>query len=985
MRRVRADSPGDDEPPATRRALDGGGVPRRAPQPPPASAAGGAGAAAPAPADPEWDGAWADPLPAELAEPRPWVLFSDLHASHRTRDVILTVLDAVHDAAMARGAGIIFLGDFWDRRGSLLVSLLNDVLRRVRAWRVPTILIPGNHDQVSLGGEDSALVPLAAANPAFIHLVSRPLRFAGALWIPYRRHASVIRGVLRHPAVVSAPPAAVFAHVDVLGASMSRGVLATVGVAGRDFPQGVPVYTGHYHEPHAVAGAPNVVYVGSPYQVSASEEGHDKRLLVLDAAWRVKEELPLRVGPRHVTLDGPAAAAPVAHAIAQLRAGDRVRWRLPAPPGPDTRERVEALRCAGVHVAMEVQPPPGAGDGAARLVLAATPLDILRQYVGTLSAAQRPSAAALARAEAFVEEAAPRGGGGAGDDGGATWVELSRVELTGYGPFRQRVAYPLDSGGLVVLTGDNGGDASSDSNGSGKTSLAFAALWVLSGKLDSRSGSGPSLLKAHHIHDKADEAAGTLWGRVGSSSADARPFIVTRVVKRQSAGGTLTFRCGDVYVDAPAEAQAAINSRLQPDLLEAVAFHTDANVAYMLDANDSAFKARMDLVLRLGVWDVAHRAAKAASKVAQARSGTAAGAASSARAVNERSADKATSSNSMLATVRREFNDVAAELRQSIFPELERSVSELAAWEATARDAVAAAAAAVDEASTAALTVDESAIVAGDPRVLSARATLAGLTAKLDDLMTAASDAAAGHKDARRAAHATRDALERFRSVAALGDNDGGDRDDPVCDRCGQRIDPEHAEHSVQRLAQEANDAVAAESAAGSASAAAASRLSEHRLALALAVADETKAVAIVRAELREAAKVRAQRASEARGRSRARWGAIQTAATVALAEARVLRTHLTSTMGGADAAAAPAPAEPRVALDADVAERRLPQLRKAVAAANRAGAGLGVAQQQVMLAQRDADSAAATAADAAERFAEAVTEARAADYRCTL
>ena len=56
-----------------------------------------------------------------------------------------------------RDAGIIFLGDFWHVRGSLEVELLNRVLQSLRQWTVPVVMIPGNHDQVTLGQRRSRI------------------------------------------------------------------------------------------------------------------------------------------------------------------------------------------------------------------------------------------------------------------------------------------------------------------------------------------------------------------------------------------------------------------------------------------------------------------------------------------------------------------------------------------------------------------------------------------------------------------------------------------------------------------------------------------------------------------------------------------------------------------------------------------------------------------------------------------------------------
>jgi hypothetical protein len=54
----------------------------------------------------------------------------------------------VHREAVARDAGILFLGDFWHVRGALPVEPLNAALHEMRAWTQPTVMLPGNHDQV---------------------------------------------------------------------------------------------------------------------------------------------------------------------------------------------------------------------------------------------------------------------------------------------------------------------------------------------------------------------------------------------------------------------------------------------------------------------------------------------------------------------------------------------------------------------------------------------------------------------------------------------------------------------------------------------------------------------------------------------------------------------------------------------------------------------------------------------------------------------
>ncbi len=73
-----------------------------------------------------------------------WIIFSDLHVKASSIDTCEEILKRVHDTALDYNAGIIFLGDFWHVRGSLSVDLLNRVLKSLRLWTQPVIMIPGS-------------------------------------------------------------------------------------------------------------------------------------------------------------------------------------------------------------------------------------------------------------------------------------------------------------------------------------------------------------------------------------------------------------------------------------------------------------------------------------------------------------------------------------------------------------------------------------------------------------------------------------------------------------------------------------------------------------------------------------------------------------------------------------------------------------------------------------------------------------------------
>ena len=151
-------------------------------------------------------------------------------------------------------------------RGMLPVNPLNRVLEEFREWRQPTLMLVGNHDQVRLasyaclmamrcmhaypkqcavrllllqwhspqcelswrfilsmaqlfhvqitiGGLEHGLTPLAEACPA-VHVIERPTEFLGALWLPYRRQ----RAELEQALLAAGPAKAVFAHADVVRA-----------------------------------------------------------------------------------------------------------------------------------------------------------------------------------------------------------------------------------------------------------------------------------------------------------------------------------------------------------------------------------------------------------------------------------------------------------------------------------------------------------------------------------------------------------------------------------------------------------------------------------------------------------------------------------------------------------------------------------------------------------------------------------------------
>ena len=271
-----------------------------------------------------------------------WLLFSDLHVMPSTLSTCITVLNTVHTIAIKYNSGIIFLGDLWHHRGFVQVNCLNAILAAMANWKVPIIMIPGNHDQVDYRGLEHALTPLCNAyrihspntnNDCLDHntdsttftaklqqqyngplILSHPTKFMNALFIPHIRDKELMKSILCSTEAITS--SALFVHADVKGASMNDLITSRYGLSESIFPTNKYIYSGHFHKPHEIqigkkkslkssssstSSSSSIRYVGSPYQTSLSESGQIKSLLLVDSnnGWQCIDEIPIDVGPRY--------------------------------------------------------------------------------------------------------------------------------------------------------------------------------------------------------------------------------------------------------------------------------------------------------------------------------------------------------------------------------------------------------------------------------------------------------------------------------------------------------------------------------------------------------------------------------------------------------------------------------------------------------------------------------------------------------------
>jgi len=572
-----------------------------------------------------------------------WVMFTDLHCATNTLDTCLEVLDFVHRRALERNAGILFLGDWWHHRGTLRVDLLNAVLDSLKSWEVPMVMIPGNHDQVTLGGHSHGLTPLQHAYRVEFEdkdcniksfpgplIFSHPTKFAGAFFVPHIRDNTIMESILQSPEAKEA--SALFVHADVTGAYMNDLILSMGGVAPSTFPSNKPIYSGHFHKPHSVRSRNVVIdYIGSPYQTTMSEMQQTKALWVLDAAqgWVCTEKVPLDIGRKHFkagNLSELLELIPIENGQeGVVRPGDRVAVTIGMEDLEEIRRQanngdlslfdrhVKELRRIGATVEVrELKATPLAAMQSEdkNQLEQMSPSTLVASFI--LSEVQRESMTnstaedMLRAALALIDEMETKDDANSIREGSGNFIDLvlDEVTLQGFGPFKDKVSYPLKNRGLVLVRGTNK-DGGSDSNGTGKSTLAMAALWALTGSVDPRPMSDAKV--ADIVNDSASSARVSIRGTLNE-----KKFLISRT--KTSTKSALVFSLDGVELTTQSakETQQLIDENLgvSPQILARTMFHGQHSLNGLLEATDSKLKEELSLIVPTDLWQTGAKLAR---------------------------------------------------------------------------------------------------------------------------------------------------------------------------------------------------------------------------------------------------------------------------------------------------------------------------------------------------------------------------------------
>jgi len=448
-----------------------------------------------------------------------WVVFTDLHCSPSSLDTCLKVLARVHELAVERKAGVLFLGDFWHHRGTLRVDCLNAVLEHFRTWTVPMVMIPGNHDQVTLDGHIHGLTPFENAYRVTTNstasgsvpgplIFSYPTKFRNALFVPHIRNIATMESILQSS--LAKESSALFVHAEVTGALMNDLIVSLDGIPPTSFPVHKRIYSGHFHKPHTVKATHHssnphhyqnenggseidrriqIEYLGSPYETSLSEAQQAKTLAVLDANWDCIEYIPIDIGRRHFKVSSWTALSeltmPVDDKVESKRGSGHVRWgdrivvTIPQDEmrnqTTDSTEHLKQLRTGGIMVEIReikktAQQALGlatsATDGGTERLEAMSPETTWRAYLHEEEHERQTLTndtfqVLLEEGLKIVNEVEATEDVKSEQERAHCNLSLKRVSVEGFGPFRGKTTYPLSDRGLVLLKGTNN-DGGSD-------------------------------------------------------------------------------------------------------------------------------------------------------------------------------------------------------------------------------------------------------------------------------------------------------------------------------------------------------------------------------------------------------------------------------------------------------------------------------------------------------------------------------------------
>jgi DNA repair exonuclease SbcCD nuclease subunit/ABC-type thiamine transport system ATPase subunit len=532
-----------------------------------------------------------------------FIVFTDLHVGNKTIDRALALLDRVRDIAKHYDCPAICLGDFWDQRTALAVRHLDLVQREFEKWGnegVRLIIVPGNHDQVSMDGEVNAVrifdafSHVTVATEPFVDL-DRKLAF-----IPWREEPE------KQAETFAALPGegwTIFAHAEVQGAVANSGKSAA-GRVGLDVieKRARACYVGHYHKRQKLGD--RTWYIGSPFEMNFGERDEPHGIAIVDSESVEPCFLDLDDFPKHHRFTWPEDG----EKLSVVRPQDVVEMYF-APDdlsGPALRQALSKV-CA-----RDVRPLPLAKDESGTSLaptFALTLAEGVRLFVEEWLKAQRATGVEPSEDEldqlvsigrrylAQVPDArtiAPL----------SPHVRILSVYTLNFCALKNSQRFDLRNLGPVLIRGRMG---------IGKTSVCDAITWALYGATTPRKpGDRAGTLRADDvIHDESDEVAVRVEVTLDPPDAEEQKVITIERTKKRGQGAKLRLHGIDAMHDLNgiSDTQEAVHRivGLDLDLWRATVYLGQGAVANFVTDADKKRKELLSRAFGLGACEHAQK------------------------------------------------------------------------------------------------------------------------------------------------------------------------------------------------------------------------------------------------------------------------------------------------------------------------------------------------------------------------------------------
>lgn len=528
----------------------------------------------------------------------PWraVMFADLHYSARTKERGLRVLARVRETAIERDARVVFLGDFWDLRGSLPLRQLDPLLDELALWEragIQVDWIPGNHDQVSMDGKIHGIRVFNGFR-GFRVATDRVLDYANRLaFIPWREDPAEQAAMFDLPG----KDWTIFAHAELEGATTNYAhrALGRVTIAKLE-EHARAVYCGHYHKQQQLGQCS--FYIGSPFEQNFGEMGEPKGIAFTQQGQVRPTWIPLEDFPKHhrVLHSKP-------YLVTSIRPGDIVEYYAPKAllGTPQIQEAIASLPTA------DVRPLPVKEETKEEIPSFALSLDhAIDTYVEEMASEADVSGAELLPPpltlddlKDFARELLKELPEAKAYTPMSPIVRVVSVEISNFCAILGNITFDLDNRGMLLLRG---------AIGAGKTALMDAITWGLYGATSPRkAGASSATFRGDEvIHDLAKSCS----VEVTLELEDQSRVIVTR--EKERGKGVRASIDGFDMPDGISDQQTLINHivGLDHSLWATCVYLGQGSVANFVTNADKARKELLSNAYGLGVCDIAQGVVK---------------------------------------------------------------------------------------------------------------------------------------------------------------------------------------------------------------------------------------------------------------------------------------------------------------------------------------------------------------------------------------